>query len=136
MTYRMLLLVFALALVWLLATPRRASAPVAGLLMAQNSGEPRRLGPDLHPPRLRKKIEPQYTEAARDAKLEGAVLLDGVVSTEGSVTGLRVRRGLGLGLDEKALEAVATWEFEPARQRKDNTPVPVQVTIEVNFRLL
>lgn len=137
MIYRLLLAVLALVLVGLLASTRRtAAAPAPGMLLAEESAEPRRLGPDLIPPRIRRKVEPQYTEAAREAKLEGSVLLDGVVSAEGTLTGLRVRRGLGLGLDEKALEAAATWEFEPARQRKDNSPAAVRVTIEINFRLL
>jgi TonB family protein len=55
------------------------------------------------------------------------------VGADGRVRDVRVARGLGLGLDEKAIVAVKQWKFEPAR--KDNQPVPVQVSIEVNFRL-
>ena len=135
MIRRMLLPVSAMVLAWI-AGSRPGAAPPSTVLAAQDAEAPRRLGPDLHAPRVRRKIEPQYTEAAREAKLEGAVLLDGVVTADGMLTALRVRRGLGLGLDERALEAAASWQFEPARTRRDNVPVPVRVTIEVHFRLL
>ena len=56
-----------------------------------------------------------------------------VVTPDGAAHGLRVVRSLGMGLDEKALEAVRQWRFEPAR--KDGKPVAVAVDVEVNFRL-
>ena len=56
-----------------------------------------------------------------------------VVGPDGRVRDVKVQRSLGLGLDEKAIEAVKTWKFEPAR--KDGTPVAVQINVEVNFRL-
>ena len=128
MTAKLLLVPTAVALLWMPATARP--------LPEAETAEPRRLAPDLIPPRIRKKMEPRYTEAAREAKLEGAVLLDAVVSADGEMTALRVRRGLGLGLDDMALEAAWAWEFEPARQRRDNAPVAVRVTFEIHFRLL
>ena len=56
-----------------------------------------------------------------------------VVGADGRTHDIRVQRYLGLGLDEKAIEAVRTWKFEPAK--KDGQAVAVQVNIEVNFRL-
>ena len=56
-----------------------------------------------------------------------------VVGADGRTKDIRVQRSLGLGLDEKAIEAVKTWKFEPAR--KDGQPVAVQINVEVNFRL-
>jgi len=56
-----------------------------------------------------------------------------VVGPDGRVHDIRVSRTLGLGLDEKAMEAVRNWKFEPAR--KDGQPVAVQINVEVNFRL-
>jgi TonB family protein len=56
-----------------------------------------------------------------------------VVGPDGRVRDIRVSRSLGMGLDEKAIDAVRQWRFEPSR--KDGQPVPVQVSIEVNFRL-
>jgi TonB family protein len=56
-----------------------------------------------------------------------------IVGPDGRPHEMRVSRSLGFGLDEKALEAVKQWRFEPAK--KDGRPVAVQINIEVNFRL-
>jgi TonB family protein len=56
-----------------------------------------------------------------------------VVGPDGRVHDLRIQRSLGMGLDEKAIEAVKTWRFEPSR--KDGQAVAVEVNVEVNFRL-
>ena len=79
-------------------------------------------------------MEPKYSEEARQAGLEGAVLLRVEISPDGKATNMRVIRPLGLGLEEKAMEAVALWQFRPGR--KDGQPVTVEAQIEVNFRLL
>jgi TonB family protein len=94
---------------------------------------PYRVGPTVSSPVLIHKTEPEYTEAARTAKLQGTVSLYVEISPEGSATHMRVIRGLGMGLDEKALESVAKWQFRPGM--KDGQPVTVQAQIEVNFRL-
>jgi TonB family protein len=78
--------------------------------------------------------EPQYSEEARKAKWQGAVLLSLVVDEHGKPTNIHVIRPLGLGLDEKAIEAVTKWTFKPGM--KDGKAVPVQAQIEVTFRLL
>jgi periplasmic protein TonB len=106
----------------------------AALELAANV-EPMRLGPDMNPPSIITKTQPEYTQQAREAKYQGSVLIDAVIGKDGHAKHAVVRRGLGMGLDEKALEAVTKWRFEPARLRKDNTPVEVRVTIEMNFRL-
>jgi TonB family protein len=85
-------------------------------------------------PSLLFKVEPEYSEDARKAKYQGIVLLSVVVDASGRATNVRVQRSLGLGLDEKAMEAVMKWKFQPGK--KDGKPVPVAATIEVNFRLL
>ncbi|HEY6308662.1 MAG TPA: energy transducer TonB [Candidatus Angelobacter sp.] len=77
--------------------------------------------------------EPDYSDEARAAKYQGVVVLALVVRPDGRPTSLRVARSLGMGLDEKALEAVRTWRFEPGR--KDGHPVAVQIEVEVDFRL-
>ena len=56
-----------------------------------------------------------------------------LVAADGRPRDIRVARSLGMGLDEKAIEAVRTWRFEPAR--KDGNPVAVQINVEVSFRL-
>jgi len=80
------------------------------------------------------KIEPEYSEEARKAKFQGTVLLAIVVDTDGLAKNIRVIRPLGMGLDEKAIEAVQKWRFRPGY--KDGKPVPVMANVEVNFRLL
>jgi periplasmic protein TonB len=87
-------------------------------------------------PKIIEKVEPTYTEEAREAKLEGTVLLDATIDIDGKAKNITVARGLGLGLDEKAVEALSAWKFEPARQQKNNEPVETKVKVEINFRLL
>ncbi|MGA2130965.1 MAG: energy transducer TonB [Bryobacteraceae bacterium] len=80
------------------------------------------------------KPEPEYSEEARKAKYQGTVVLYIEVDTSGKARNLKVVRSLGLGLDEKAMEAVEKWKFRPGY--KDGKPVVVAATVEVNFRLL
>ena len=79
------------------------------------------------------KPEPAYSEEARKAKLQGLVSLWIVVDPQGNVGDIRVTKGLGMGLDEKAMEAVRTWKFRPGLRK--GVPVPVRVLVEVYFRL-
>jgi TonB family protein len=92
-----------------------------------------RIGSGVSPPRVAAKVEPHYAEEARIAKLAGTVVLFAVVDPNGAPRDLRVLRPLGLGLDEKAIEAVTQWKFHPGT--KDGEAVAVQATIEINFRL-
>ena len=78
--------------------------------------------------------DPEYSEEARKAKYQGEVWLTVVVGTDGRAHDIRVSRSLGLGLDEKAIESVKTWRFEPGK--KDGVPVAVQISVEVAFHLL
>jgi TonB family protein len=78
--------------------------------------------------------EPEYSEEARKAKWQGAVMLSLVVDENGVPKEIKVIRSLGLGLDQKAIEAVQKWRFKPGV--KDGKAVPVFANIEVNFRLL
>ena len=80
------------------------------------------------------KKDPEYSEEARKAKYQGTVVLYIEVDPSGRAVNPKVVRSLGLGLDEKALEAVRQWKFKPGY--KDGRPVTVAATIEVNFRLL
>jgi len=93
-----------------------------------------RIGGGVSAPALIFKVEPEYSEEARKAKFQGTVVLFVIVDEKGQPRELKVVRPLGLGLDEKAIEAVQKWRFKPGV--KDGKPVPVQATVEVNFRLL
>jgi protein TonB len=93
-----------------------------------------KIGGGVSPPAVLHKVEPEYSEEARKAKWQGTVVLQLVVDANGHPQDLKVMRALGLGLDQKAIEAVEKWTFKPGM--KDGKPVPVIATIEVNFRLL
>jgi TonB family protein len=85
-------------------------------------------------PKLITKVEPEYSEEARKAKVQGMVTISAEIDEHGNVRKMRILQPLGLGLDERAMEAVTRWRFHPALA--GNKPVACGVTIEVNFRLL
>jgi TonB family protein len=91
-----------------------------------------RPGVNVQAPVVVGKPKPEYSQEARLAKLEGSVLLTLIVAKDGEVREVHVERPLGLGLDEKAIENVHGWKFDPGT--KDGSPVEVQVNGEVFFR--
>jgi len=91
------------------------------------------IGGGVSAPHLIYGPEPEFSEEARKAKYQGTVVLQVVVGSDGRTHGIRVAQSLGMGLDEKAIEAIRQWKFEPSR--KDGVPVAVLVDIEVNFHL-
>lgn len=92
-----------------------------------------RIGGGVSAPRLLTRVEPQYTDEARAAKLDGTIVVSLVVGVDGGPRDLRVLRPLSLGLDAKALDAIARWRFAPGTRFGE--PVPVLANVEVNFRL-
>lgn len=92
-----------------------------------------RIGGGVSAPRLIYGPDPEFSEEARKAKYQGTVVLGLIVGTDGRTHEIRVQRSLGMGLDQRAIEAVRVWRFEPAR--KDGHPVAVQLIVEVNYRL-
>lgn len=93
-----------------------------------------RVGGAVSPPTLVSKVEPIYSQEARIAKYQGSVLIHVEVGLDGLAHNIKVVRGLGLGLDERAVAAIRQWKFNPGT--KDGQPVAVMANIEVNFRLL
>jgi TonB family protein len=93
-----------------------------------------RVGNGVTAPALLEKVEPEYSEEARAAKYQGTVVVAVTIDTDGTAQDMKIVRGLGLGLDEKALQAISQWKFKSGA--RDGQPVPVMATIEVNFRLL
>jgi TonB family protein len=79
-------------------------------------------------------VEAEFSDEARRAKYQGVCLISLIVDAQGNPQNPRVVRALGMGLDEKALEAVKKYKFKPA-MKEGRTPVPVMITVEVNFRL-
>jgi TonB family protein len=96
-------------------------------------GGPYLPGNGIEPPTLVREVKPLYTDEARRRAVEGDVMLEVVVRRDGTVGNPRVTRGLGSGLDERALDAVRQWRFNPARRQ--GTPVDVIVQIAVEFKL-
>jgi TonB family protein len=93
-----------------------------------------RVGGGVKPPSLVSKKEPEYSEAARKAGIQGMVVLYTEIRPDGTAQNFKILNSLGSGLDEKAIEAVSEWKFNPGT--KDDKPVTVAASIEVNFRLL
>ena len=94
---------------------------------------PKNQSPCATPPRPVFTPDPEYDEAARQAKIQGTVVLWVLISEDGTIGDVKVQRSLHPGLDRKAIEAVRTWKFKPATF--EDKPVKVQVNIQVNFRL-
>jgi len=92
-----------------------------------------RVGGGVSAPRALFAPDPEYSEEARKAKYQGVCVLYLIVGPDGRTRDIRIARSLGLGLDEKAIEAVKQWKFEPAM--KDGKPVSVAINVEVSFRL-
>ena len=92
-----------------------------------------RVGGGVSAPKALYAPDPEYSEEARKAKYQGTVVLWLVVDASGRPQQIRIQRALGMGLDEKAIEAVKQWKFDPAR--RDGQAVPVMINVEVNFRL-
>jgi TonB family protein len=80
-----------------------------------------------------REVKADYTEEARRANVEGDVLLEIVVRRDGTVGDPRIVKSLERGLDQRAVQAVRQWRFEPARRL--GTPVDVMVEVSVEFRL-
>jgi TonB family protein len=98
-----------------------------------NGGGVFRIGGGVSAPKAIFAPDPEYSEEARKAKYQGAVVLSLVVGADGVPRDIKVARSVGLGLDEKAIETVKTWKFEPGT--KDGKPVATYATIEVAFHL-
>jgi TonB family protein len=119
----------------------RAGAVIKALTVQDQAQHPRvqsstafKVGGGVTPPSVLAKVDPQYTEEARFAKYAGTVVLTVEIFPDGTAQNIRVVKALGLGLDEKAVEAINKWRFKPGT--KDGEPVTVMANIEVNFKLL
>ncbi len=131
-----------------------ANSPIVGMSMGNGSGSglgsgngaglgsgsggntgggPRRVGGGVSAPVLVYQVEPTFSEEARKAKVAGNVLVNIWVDEKGNPTHVRVLRGVGMGLDEKAVEAVKQYRFKPAME--GGKPVTVEMNVEVGFQI-
>ena len=97
-------------------------------------GGPYRPGSGIEPPRLLREVKADYTDEGRRRGITGEVLLEIVVQHDGSVGQVTVLRGLGAGLDQRAVAAVRQWRFAPARRRGAAVDVIVQVAVDFTLR--
>lgn len=111
-------------------------AITASVLLAQtNSGHgggSAGISANSHPWAIQRS-EPEYTKEALDAKLEGYVVLAATITVDGAAAEISVVKGLGLGLNEKAIECLQRWRFTPAMRNGERTPVKARV--EIRFKL-
>ena len=92
------------------------------------------IGGGVSKPVVLYQVDPEFSEEARKAKFSGSVYVYLWVGTDGKPSHVRVIRGVGMGLDEKAVEAVRQYRFQPAM--KDGKPVQVDLYVNVNFEIL
>lgn len=97
-------------------------------------GGPYRPGSGIEPPRLLREVKAEYTEDARRRGITGDVVMEIVVRRDGSVGDVRVMQGLGAGLDQRAVQAVRQWRFDPARRQGVAVDVLVEVAVEFMLR--
>jgi len=94
---------------------------------------PIRVGGDVQPPVKVSAPSPQYTEIARKARIQGVVIVEAIIDKQGDVTNVKILKGLPMGLDTAAADAVKKWRFKPATL--NGKPVAVIYNLTVNFRL-
>jgi TonB family protein len=109
------------------------AVPLAAAAKQTKEGPVYKPGNGVSAPVVVKEVKPQYTAEARKARIQGSVVLDCVVETNGSVGPVKVTRGLDPGLDQEAVKAARLWTFEPGK--KDGKPVRVEITLEMTFTL-
>jgi len=88
------------------------------------------LGPGVSPPRVTKQVNPSY-KTAHGVKLEGAVTVVLVVSSQGIPRDVKVAKGLDADVDQSAIDAVRKWRFSPAR--RGDQPIAVRISLEIDF---
>jgi TonB family protein len=93
----------------------------------------RKIGGNVSQPILIYKVDPEFSAEAKKAKFNGSVLVNLIVDTNGIPQSVHVLRGVGMGLDEKAVEAIRQYRFKPAFE--DGKPVPVELNCEVDFKI-
>ena len=97
-------------------------------------GGPFRPGSGVEPPRLLHEVKAEYSEEARRRGITGDVELEIVITRDGTVSDVRTLRGLGAGLDQRAIAAVRQWRFSPARRKGQPVDVIVEVAVEFTLR--
>lgn len=119
--------------VWVRLTVVLTAACLLLLLAACQSARIYKVAQLQTPPKVVSKVEPEYTDDARTAKIQGPVVLSLMIDPQGRAKNIQVTKSLDKGLDQQAIAAIEKWHFAPGI--KDGKAVRVAATIEVNFRL-
>jgi protein TonB len=113
---------------------------IGGTLGGQLGGQiggtgdsPVRVGGNVKAPVVVTRVDPIYTDIARRASIQGVVILEAVIDRNGNVTEARILKGLPMGLEQSALNAIRQWKFKPGTL--NGQPVPVYYNLTINFRL-
>jgi TonB family protein len=118
----------------LIGTRDGPEAPYVFLAIEPLSYPQRKVQAPAVMPKLIHRVRPVYPEQARKARIDGVVLLEATIGTDGTVQGLKPFRSEPMGLTEAAMEAVRQWRYEPARDAAGN-PVDAKMTVTVSFML-
>jgi len=124
--------------------PNAATLSDAHLYCVPGGDRGYRVGRGISAPHVKNAPDPKYTDAARNARVQGTTVLLALVTPDGLPTAISIQRSLGAGLndklrpfgyqlDQRAVEAVSQWRFDPAMFQ--GQPVPVVLDVEVNFKL-
>jgi len=97
------------------------------------AGAPVRVGGIVLAPKIVSRIEPRYTEAARNARIQGIVIVEAIIDPQGNVTDARILKPLGFGLDQQALAAIREWKFRPGTL--NGQPISVYFNLTINFHI-
>jgi TonB family protein len=116
------------------ATPATSTTTPATAPASESTTAPlRRIGGSVSSPIVVRQVPPQFSDEARQKKFMGVVLVNLIVDSRGNPQNVHVLRGVGMGLDEKAVEAIRQYRFKPAME--NGKPVAVQLNVEVNFQI-
>lgn len=118
------------------AVPASDISPQTSAAMPESSGSMEgvfRVSGGVTAPKLIKRVDPEYSDAARESRIQGTVIVQGIVQTGGTISVTRVLRSLNPELDHSALDAMKQWRFEPGKLR--GVPVPVELDVEIGFNL-
>jgi TonB family protein len=115
--------------------PAVALLALAAVAAAQQPSPVNRPGEGVTSPTIVREVKPLYTDAAKKERIQGTVVMDVVVQSDGSVGDVTVTRSLDqtYGLDDEAVKAMKQWTFDPGK--KDGKAVPVLVQVEMSFTL-
>lgn len=108
-------------------------APITFAAQDSHAPAPQQASANTTKPKFLSGRDPDYTDSAREHRIEGTVILTLSINEKGKVTAVKVQNGLDKGLDQNAIKAAKKWKFEPATENGE--PVAAEVNVSVDFRL-